>query len=111
VDQHGPTQIGSATDLQSVAAGGGHTVAVKMDGTLWAWGANDYDQLGDGTTEIRFTPAQIGSATNWQSVVAGGDYTVAVRTDGTLWVWGDNSAGQLGDGTTIRTMPGKIGAR
>ena len=73
---------------------------MRTDGTLWAWGRNDYGQLGDGTTTHRLTPMQIGTATNWASVSAGLYHTVAVRTNGTLWAWGYNAYGQLGDGTT-----------
>jgi len=43
-----------------IAAGGGHSLALKEDGTLWAWGANFYGQLGDGTTIDKYTPVQIG---------------------------------------------------
>ena len=64
-------QIGTATNWASVAAGYDHTVAVRTDGTLWAWGCNDYGQLGDGTTTDRHAPVQIGTATNWASVAAG----------------------------------------
>jgi len=36
-------------DWKSVSAGGEHTVAIKTDGSLWAWGYNNHYQLGDGT--------------------------------------------------------------
>ena len=42
-----------------VAAGSGHTVALKKDGTVWAWGANYYGELGDGTTASRDAPVQV----------------------------------------------------
>jgi len=49
--------------------GYGVVVAVRTDGTLWAWGANGYGQLGDGTAGgVRTTPEQIGTATNWTSL-------------------------------------------
>ena len=99
-------------NVSAVAAGGVHTVALKSDGTLWAWGDNRYGQLGDGTTEDKTVPKQIGSETNWWSAIAAGDeHTVAVRSDGTLWAWGDNEFSQLGDGNTEDEMvPAQIGS-
>jgi YD repeat-containing protein len=85
-------------------------VAVKTDGTLWAWGYNGFGELGDGTTTQRVTPVQVGTDTRWASVAAGQWHTVAVKTDGTLWAWGNNSYGQLGDGTTTqRHAPVQVG--
>ncbi len=100
-----------ATNWTAVAAGDGHTVAVRSDGTLWAWGRNNAGQLGDGTFTIRTVPTQIGSATTWIAVAAGGDHTLALRSDGTLWAWGDNNFGQVGDGTSgnQRLSPVQIG--
>ena len=95
--------VGTATTWQSVAGGYYHTVAVRTDGTLWAWGHNDLGQLGDGTTTTRSTPAQVGSATGWQGVAAGYFHALAVRTDGTLWAWGSDFFGQLGDGLPYYT--------
>ena len=75
--------------------------ATKTDGTLWAWGANTYGNLGDNTTIHRSSPVQvIGGATNWKSAVCGTYHTVAIKTDGTLWCWGLNSSGQLGINNT-----------
>ena len=64
-------RLGTATNWLAVAAGDSHTVAVKSDGTLWAWGYNYYGQLGDGTRQQASSPVQIGTATNWQAVAAG----------------------------------------
>ena len=91
----------TATDWSSVSVGGNHTVALKVDGTLWAWGDNGGGQLGEGTTTDRLVPTQESTtATDWSSVSAGYMYTIALKVDGTLWAWGDNTDGQLGDGTT-----------
>jgi alpha-tubulin suppressor-like RCC1 family protein len=92
--------MGTATNWASVTAGYGHTVAIKTDGTLWAWGYNGDGELGDGTTVDKNIPVQIGTATNWKSVAAGLVHTVAIKTDGTLWAWGFNGSGQLGDVTS-----------
>ena len=54
----------TATTWASVAAGWGHTVAVRSDGTLWAWGYNWAGALGDGSTTDRHVPVQIGTTTN-----------------------------------------------
>ncbi len=95
----------------SITAGVGHTVAVKSDGTLWAWGYNGAGQLGDGTTTDKYTPEQIGSDNKWVAIAAGDFHTVAVKSDGTLWAWGYNGDGQLGDGTTTnKNIPEQVGS-
>ena len=105
-----PVRIGAATDWVSVAAGGNYTVAIRSDGTLWAWGENRFGQLGDGTVIDRSLPTRIGTATNWATVTVGGRHTVAIRRDGSLWAWGENRFGQLGDGPTAnRNAPTRIG--
>ena len=83
-----------------ITAGFNHTVVLKNDGTLWAWGDNYLGQLGDGTIIDKNVPTRIGSGTTWSAVAAGGDHTVALKSDGTLWTWGDNDYGAVGDGTT-----------
>jgi len=59
----------TAQNLFVVACGSYHTVVVKSDGTLWAWGENWSGQLGDGTTVNKSAPVQVGSDTDWQTVV------------------------------------------
>ena len=79
-------------------------------GTLWAWGLNNYGQLGDGATTNKTSPVQIGTASNWVIVTAGIFHTLGIKSDGTLWAWGLDSDGQLGDGTTDdKTSPVQIG--
>lgn len=54
-----PRQVGGIDDIISVAAGDFHTVALKNDGTVWAWGRNHEGQLGDNSRTDRLTPVQV----------------------------------------------------
>ena len=101
--------LGGTTTMQT-ATGNAHTLVLESDGSLFAWGWNNYGQLGDGTNTDRWTPVQIGTDNNWVSIAAGYLHTAAIKSDGTLWAWGGNYYGQLGDGTnTDRWIPVQIG--
>ncbi|WP_270170223.1 RCC1 domain-containing protein [Paenibacillus sp. SYP-B4298] len=86
-----------------IAAGRSHTAYIKPDGTVWSWGANDYGQLGDGTTIQRRSPVQVKGLVSIVAVTASNNHTLALKSDGTVWSWGLNDSGQLGDGTTTFT--------
>ena len=108
-----PTQESTgAANWSAIAAGAQHTIALKSDGTLWAWGRNNDGQLGDGTDAKKNTPTQESTgAANWSAIAAGLYHTVALKSDGTLWAWGRNTLGQLGDGTTAnKATPTQIGS-
>ncbi|MBI4681978.1 MAG: PKD domain-containing protein, partial [Nitrospirae bacterium] len=93
-----------------IAAGFAHSISLKSNGTLWAWGSNSFGQLGDGSTTDTSAPVQVGTDNKWVAISAGDNYTIALKSNGTLWAWGSNSFGQLGDGTTTDTStPVQIG--
>ena len=100
-----PTQVGTERYTQ-VAAGLSHSLALRADGALYAWGRNLYGQLGStstsGTNPVTTTPTRVGTAAYTQ-VVAGQEYSLGLRADGSLWAWGYNRAGQLGNATNMGT--------
>jgi len=101
-----PQVIAPNGSVVAISSGELHTIALKADGSLWAWGWNYRGQLGDGTNTDRNTPVRIGTETNWAAISAGYGYTIALKADGSLWAWGSNHYGQLGDGTnTDRNTP------
>ncbi|BAS26700.1 hypothetical protein LIP_0843 [Limnochorda pilosa] len=95
-----PVQVSGLTGVVDVAAGWDHSLALRSDGTVWAWGYNAFGQVGIGSTTEQHTPVQISGLTGIVAVAGGGYHSLALKSDGTVWAWGYNSTGQLGDGTT-----------
>jgi alpha-tubulin suppressor-like RCC1 family protein len=83
----------------AVAAGAYHNLALVDGGTVYAWGNNEFGQLGDGTTTYRAAPVAVPGLTNVVAIAAGARHSVALEGDGTVWTWGENGYGQLGVGT------------
>jgi hypothetical protein len=97
--------------INSIAAGFKHNLALKNDGTVWAWGKNNYGQLGDGTNVQRATPVQVTSLSNVTQIAAGEDFSLALKNDGTVWAWGWNQNGTLGTGnSTNHSTPFQVSA-
>lgn len=122
-------QIGADADWKEIAVGGiydcgeaspcatldcraiTHSLAIKTNGTLWAWGENSFGQLGIEGIDDQYLPVSVDTDTNWVAISAGENHSLGLRSDGTLWAWGWNAFGQLGDGTeTNRAIPTVIGA-
>ena len=121
IDRSQPVQVlgangaGFLTSVAAIASGSNFTLALKADGTVWAWGSNINGQLGNGSFVESDTPVEVsgpggsGVLTGAVSIGAGSGQSLAVRADGTAWTWGDNSSGQLGDGTAVtRTAPVEV---
>lgn len=89
----------------AIAAGTFHNLALRDDGTLWAWGLAAYGRLGDGqATTDRDLPVQVkdeagtGFMTDVVQIAAGYDQSLAMTSDGAIYAWGRNAHGQLGQG-------------
>ena len=106
-----PTQIGTSSDWSMAAMSSYHSLAVKTNGTLWAWGRNNQGALGSDSAVYRSSPVQVGALTTWSKVSVSRRSSFAIKTDGTLWSFGYNATGALGINTvTNRSSPVQIGA-
>ncbi|MDB5106241.1 MAG: repeat-containing protein [Fibrobacteres bacterium] len=93
-----PVQVPGLSGITAIAAGAGHSLALKSDGTVWAWGYNQFGQLGDGSTTNRSVPVKITGLEGVVSLAAGGNAGYAVRADGTYWAWGEGQYFQTASG-------------
>lgn len=93
-----PQAVTGLTNVTAIAAGLDHALALRGDGTVWAWGQNDVCQLGQNDTTSRGTATQVPSLANVTAIAAGGAHSFALRSDGAVFAWGWNANGQLGLG-------------
>lgn len=104
-------QVGVESDWTTASAGGTFSGALKTDGSLWTWGADDWGQLGDGGSTVRNRPYRVSPGASWRTFALGTNHLLAIKTDGTLWACGYNGERSLGDGTSNSTStPIRIGA-
>ena len=93
-----PVSVSSLTGITAVAGGLEHSLALKNDSMVWAWGNNTTGELGNGTNIDSDVPVQVNGLTGIVAIAAGYDHSLAVKNDSTVWVWGRNNYGQLGNG-------------
>jgi len=94
----GPNGAGHLGQVTAIMGGEMHNLALMPDGTVWAWGYNKYNQLGDGTTTNRLTPVQVSGLSDIVSLGSRAYHSLAIKSDGTVWAWGTNRDGELGNG-------------
>lgn len=101
------TRIGTDNDWKYVTANrfyGYNGMAIKNDGSLWAWGRGNFGILGDGTLkDSAIVPQRVGTDNDWKTVSIGTSHVLAVKNDGTLWGWGFNNSSCLLDATNPST--------
>ena len=101
-----PVAVSGASNIVAVAAGQVHSLALKADGTVLAWGNDAGGQLGDNATlEDKPTPVVVSGASNIIAISAGYYFSLALKSDGTMLSWGNNSRGQLGDSVIKAQKP------
>jgi alpha-tubulin suppressor-like RCC1 family protein len=106
---------GFLSEVTAISAGDQFSLALKADGTVWAWGQNEFGQLGDNTKTDRSIPAQVldpageNFLTDIIEISAGDAHCLALKSDGSVWAWGNNIHHRLGDGTgTDRKTPVQV---
>jgi alpha-tubulin suppressor-like RCC1 family protein len=72
-----PFPVGGLSGITAIASGG-HSLALKSDGTVWAWGYNNESELGNGTSRDSNTPVQVSVLTNGLAIAAGGSNSLAI---------------------------------
>lgn len=83
-----PVQVKGLTDVTSVSAGGRHSLALRKDGSVWAWGGNEQGELGDDSRKNKQTPVQVKGLPSILAIAAGMNDSVALGSGGEVWVWG-----------------------
>jgi alpha-tubulin suppressor-like RCC1 family protein len=86
------------TGVKAIAAGGHHSLALRNDGTVWAWGHNGIGELGIGTYVDKNTAVKVTALSGITAIAGGGNHSLALKDDGTVLAWGSDAYGQLGDG-------------
>lgn len=115
-DRSAPIPVGGLpAGVRQVSVNDGSGLALLANGTVAAWGLNNFGQLGDGTLTSRTSPVAVAGLSGVTQVSAGHFHSLALKSDGTVWAWGSDVAGELGDGVpdtvglTAKPVPGLTG--
>ncbi|MDL2288569.1 hypothetical protein LJC32_04225 [Oscillospiraceae bacterium OttesenSCG-928-F05] len=94
-------QVPGIDNVRAVACGEAHTLVLKTDGTLWAFGDSTHGQVGSGAVPsgAPFVPAPVKILDGVHSIETDSEASFAIKTDGSLWAWGRNTYGNIGNGT------------
>ncbi len=102
-----PVRVRLPMTVTQAAQGGsiwfnGQTLVMLSNGSLWAWGADDFCQLGDGHTRAQPSPGSFHSPPGiiYRSIATGSATSYAISATGSVYAWGVGSLGQVGDGHT-----------
>jgi uncharacterized protein (TIGR03437 family) len=94
-----PVQVSGLTSVVAIAAGATHSLALKSDGTVWAWGDNSEGELGNGSNANSNAPVQVSGLTGVVAIAGGANHSLSLKSDGTVWAWGN----ELGNGSNANS--------
>jgi len=97
-----PVQIDGLSDISAISVGVLHCLALKKDGTVWAWGNGIFGLLGR-EIDSSYTPLKVEGLDNVVAIRIAGPSNLVLKNDGTVWAWGLNNFGQFADDTIEQT--------
>lgn len=100
----GVSTLGAGSTVIAIAAGGAHSLALKSNGTVLAWGNNASGQLGVNNLVDSALPVQVsglGAGSGVIAIAAGSAFSMALKSNGTVFAWGNNGGGELGNNTIV----------
>ena len=100
-NRHTPFNVQGIGKVVDVAVGYTHTLALTQGGLVYAWGSNEYGQLGVEGCQCSTVPIKLPGLEDVVAISAGSGHSIALKSDGTVWCWGDGRFGQLGDGACV----------
>ncbi len=104
----GPVSVlGVGSGVIDIAAAAADAYALKSDGSVWAWGSNNSNQLGDGTATDTLVPIQVptlGPGSGVIAIASGITTAYALKSDGSVWAWGSNTQAQAGSGSATYSV-------
>jgi alpha-tubulin suppressor-like RCC1 family protein len=105
-----PQRVPDLTEVVAIAAGGDSVYALRRDGSVWAWGDDEFGELGDGVRRLdEGAPVKVRGLSHVVAIAAGSCSGYALLGDRTVWAWGRGDSGQLGDGSTSdRSIPVQV---
>lgn len=103
-----PVQASGLTNAIAIASGDRHSLALRADGTVWAWGLNASGQLGTGNFTNSSVPVQVSSLTDVVAIAAGGKRSMALKKDGSVWAWGVNANATSDTSATVSAVPVQV---
>ena len=97
---HTPFTVRLRNNIEVVACGSCHTVALDSDGKLFYWGRGLYpkDNVSRFSNKAEPCEMEIVKGTRFANVVAGSGHSLALDSRGNIWSWGEGIHGQLGHG-------------